>query len=789
MGDGMMMKNVRSLMAIAACFLLGTCVPLFAQESIPTIEGMGAVAGPSGPVLHLRATEELETVHYSPQPGVWVVELPEAIWNQGAGLITAPELGIERAELGHVEEFGKKVSRLTVWLNEPAQLTLNSVGGGLDLMFTSFTGPGSSNSPAVTREEVLVASGGGTIATPDREPAPPAGGSANLYEVVPVRTGDGVVVELRSDRTLSVRAFTLPNPSRLVFDLDGVINHVNRRLMPVNAPLVSQVRVAQFQVTPEPVTRVVVDLRGEADYTINQTATGATISVGADGAVPPARTESVRVGQTGTIEMHRSHPQSASEPEPAEEVVSAIFDLPDESPPVEVVTDSGRQRERSPWVANDSQLIEQAEAVTVLAAPTTAGTGYATTEIATQEQQFTGEPITLTLKDADIKDVLKTFSVLTDLNIVLDPGVRGSVTVELREVPWDQALDLILRINNLDYVLENNVLRVAPISKLAQEKSARAAFAIELEKARPLKTVLKPISYSKASDIASLLSSDSYLLSTRGSVTVDERTNTLILRDVVDRIDGILRLIDSLDLPTPQVVIEGRIVETTRQFSRALGVSWGFSGIMDAEHGNDTGLRFPNSIGIEGTVDLPAGNPVLGMTFGDILNTFNLDFLLMAAENDGFAKVVSTPRVTTQNLQSASIRSGLQIPVQTVANNTVTVQYVDATLRLEVTPQITAEGTVNLEINIKKQRPAPEFAVVGGQNAPIFTRDAQTELLVRDGGTTVIAGIYEIKEGQNENRIPGMYKIPIFGWLFKNKSISRDHDELLIFVTPRIVKY
>jgi type IV pilus assembly protein PilQ len=789
MGDGMMMKNARSLVAIAACVLLGTGVPLLAEESIPTIEGMGVEAGPSGPVLHLRATEELETVHYSPQPGVWVVELPEANWDQGAGLITEPGLGIERAELDHVEEFGKKVSRLTVWLDEPAQLMLDPTGGGLNLMFTFFSGPVSSEMPTVTREEVLVASSGDAVAAPDRGPASSVGGPANLYEVVPVRTGDGVIVELKSDRTLHVRAFTLPDPSRLVFDLEGVINHVDRHLMPVNAPLVSQVRVAQFQATPEPVTRVVVDLRGRADYSINETATGAVISIGAEGTVPPPRTESVRVGQAGVIEMHRSPPEPASEPEPAEEVVSALFDLPDESPPVEAMTERAQQAERSPWVADDSQLIEQAEAVTVLSSPTTSGESFATTEIATQEQQFTGEPITLTLKDADIKDVLKTFSVLTDLNIVLDPGVSGSVTVELRDVPWDQALDLILRINGLDYVLENNVLRVAPISKLAAEKSAKAAFAIEIEKARPLRTVLKPISYSKASDIAALLSSDSYLLSSRGSVTVDERTNTLILRDVVDRIDGILRLIESLDLPTPQVVIEGRIVETTRQFSRALGVSWGFSGIMDAEHGNDTGLRFPNSISVDGTVNLPAGNPVLGMTFGDILNTFNLDFLLMAAENDGYARVVSTPRVTTQNLQAASIRSGLQIPVQTVANNTVTVQYVDATLRLEVTPQITAEGTVNLEINIKKQRPAPEFAVVGGQNAPIFTRDAQTELLVRDGGTTVIAGIYEITEGENENRIPGLHKIPIFGWLFKNKTITRDHDELLIFVTPRIVKY
>jgi type IV pilus assembly protein PilQ len=258
----------------------------------------------------------------------------------------------------------------------------------------------------------------------------------------------------------------------------------------------------------------------------------------------------------------------------------------------------------------------------------------------------------------------------------------------------------------------------------------------------------------------------------------------------VDRVEGVLRLIDSLDLPTPQVVIEGRIVETTKQFSRELGVSWGFTGTMDAEHGNDTGLKFPNSIGIDGGVELPAGNNAfLGMTFGDILNTFNLDFLLTAAESEGQARVVSTPRVTTQNLMKASIRSGLQIPVQTVANNTVTVQYIDATLRLEVTPQITAEGTVNLDIAIKKQRPAPEFAVVGGQNAPIFTRDAETELLVRDGGTTVIGGIYEITTGEGENRVPGLHKIPIFGWLFKNESVTMNHDELLIFITPRIVKY
>ena len=789
MGDGMMMKNVRILVATAALVLLGAGVPLLAEESIPAIQGMGAEAGLSGPVLHLQATGEMETVHYSPQPGVWVVELPEARWEDGVGRLTGTGTGIERAELDHVEEFGKRVSRLTVWLAEPAQLNLTSNAGGLDLEFYSFTDQ--TPEPArVSREDVVLEE----QSTPASAAPQALSGPANLYEVVPVRTGDGVVVELKADRTLKVSSFTLPEPRRLVLDLSGVVNHVDRHLMPVNAPLVSQVRVAQFQATPEPITRVVIDLRSEAEYQVDGTATGAVVSVGVDrqaamAAADSTARESVNVGQSGTIEITRSHPASATDPAPAQEVVSALFDVPEEPARTDSATDRASESNRNPWVANDDQLIEKATAAKVLESPTVAGESYAATEVDNQEEQWTGEPITLTLKDADVKDVLKTFSVLTELNIVLDPGVSGSVTVELREVPWDQALDLILKINGLDYVLENNVLRVAPINKLAAEKSAKAAYNKERERAKPLSTYLKPLSYAKADYVAGLLSSDSYLLSDRGSVTVDQRTNTLIIRDVNDRVEGILRLIDSLDLPTPQVVIEGRIVETTKNFSRALGVSWGFTSVMDAEHGNDTGLTFPNSIRTVGSVDLPAGNPVLGMTFGDILNTFNLDFQLTAAEANNEARVVSTPRVTTQNLQRASIRSGLQIPVQTVANNTVTVQYVDATLRLEVTPQITAEGTVNLDISIKKQRPAPEFAVVGGQNAPIFTRDAETQLLIRDGGTTVIGGIYEITDGQGSDSIPGISKIPIFGWLFKNKRVRLDHDELLIFITPRIVKY
>jgi type IV pilus assembly protein PilQ len=589
----------------------------------------------------------------------------------------------------------------------------------------------------------------------------------------------------------------LENPDRVVVDLPGVINRVNRHLFPVNSEFVQQVRVAQFKAVPEPVTRVVVDLKRPTTFELSESSSGAVITVGTEGRATTVSdsTWAAADAQAG-ITMERSG-------EATDEMSSAVFAFDNEPEPEPepeavqqaVAAEPAQKRHesppnRNPFVADASQLIERAPAAQVFDTDNLGGDDFQTTEVASQETQFTGEPITLTLKDADIKDVLRTFSALTQLNIVLDPGVSGSVTVELRDVPWDQALDLILRINNLDYVLENNVLRVAPITRLAQEKVQRAAYNKEQEKARPLKTVVKPLSYAKAEYIATLLTSESYLLSDRGSVVVDERTNKLVIRDVVDRVEGILRLIETLDQPTPQVVIEGRIVETTRDFSRELGVNWGFRALFDAEHGNTTGLEFPNSGDVAGSVTLPRGDQgALSFAFADILNTFNLDFVLSAAEVDGVVRIVSTPRVTTQNLKTATIRSGLQIPVQTVANNTVTVQYVDATLKLEVTPQITAEGTVNLEIDIKKQEPVLATAIIGGQNVPIFTRDAKTQLLVRDGGTTVIAGIYQINDQDNENRIPGLSKLPVFGWLFKSKGVFKRHDELLIFITPRIVKY
>ena len=246
-------------------------------------------------------------------------------------------------------------------------------------------------------------------------------------------------------------------------------------------------------------------------------------------------------------------------------------------------------------------------------------------------------------------------------------------------------------------------------------------------------------------------------------------------------------------------MIEARIVETTRNFSRSLGFNWGLGAVADAAHGNSTGLQFPNQIAgtpngdpsraTSGVQLLTGGaNGFLDIGLGNILNTFELDVTLQAAESDGLVNVISAPKVATLNNEQASIQTGLQIPIQTVANNTVSVQFVNATLRLDVTPQVTAEGTILMEINIQKREPQLAFAVVGATNAPIATREARTRVIVRDGGTAVIGGIYEVSSNDGTDKVPGLANIPILGHLFKNRSKSNQNEELLIFLTPRVIQ-
>ena len=410
---------------------------------------------------------------------------------------------------------------------------------------------------------------------------------------------------------------------------------------------------------------------------------------------------------------------------------------------------------------------------------------YQPRTITETQTQFTGEPISLDLKDADIKDVFRTISQLTQLNIVVDPEVKGTVTVQLEDVPWDQALDLILKQNGLGYVLENNIMRIATSAKLQSEQADRLRLSEARQAAEPTRTVIKKLSYARASELTPTIKS---VMSRRGDIVVDTRTNTLIIREIPTYLPAVLQLIENLDTATPQVMIEARIVETTKSLGRSLGIAWSATGSADVAHGNTTGLIFPNNA--TGTLTVPLGTPqtILTARLGNILDTFNLDVALSAAENQGLLKIISSPKVAALTNTAATIQSGVQIPVQTNVNNTTTVIYVDATLKLTVTPQITNEGTILMSVNVQKREPAVALNLSIGQNVPLTVRQYQGEILVRDGGTSVIGGIFQINDQDQNNMIPGLWKIPILGNLFRNKTRTEKHDELLIFITPRILK-
>jgi type IV pilus assembly protein PilQ len=410
---------------------------------------------------------------------------------------------------------------------------------------------------------------------------------------------------------------------------------------------------------------------------------------------------------------------------------------------------------------------------------------YQPRTISDAQTQFTGEPISLDLKDADIKDVFRTISQLTQLNIVVDPEVRGTVTVQLEDVPWDQALDLILKQNGLGYVLENNIMRIATTQKLQAEQADRARLSEARQAAEPTRTLIKKLSYARAAEITPTIKS---VMSKRGDIVVDARTNTLIIREIPTYLPAVLQLIDQLDTATPQVMIESRIVETTKSLGRSLGINWGTNVFSDVAHGNTTNLIFPNTAVGSTRVGLDNGPAVASVRLGNILNTFTLDVALSAAENQGLLKIISSPKVAALTNTAASIQSGVQIPVQTNVNNTTTVIYVDATLRLTVTPQITNEGTILLDVQVSKREPAVALNLSLGQNVPLTIREYRGQILVRDGGTTVIGGIFQINDQDQNNMIPGLWKIPILGNLFRNNTRTEKHDELLIFITPRILR-
>ena len=402
---------------------------------------------------------------------------------------------------------------------------------------------------------------------------------------------------------------------------------------------------------------------------------------------------------------------------------------------------------------------------------------------------FTGDPITLDFQGADLRAVLRTFAEISQgLNIVIDPAIQGTVDVSLRDVPWDQALDIILRANKLGYSVEGNIVRIVPLNVLAAENEERRKLAEAQALAGELRVLTRAVSYAKAADLVPVITRSA--LSARGDVQVDARTNTLIIRDLADRLVSADELVSRLDRPQPQVEIEARIVQLDRNKARDLGIDWQFGGRVDPALGTSTGLAFPNRGELTaGTGAVNQASPSnIGIVLGSVNGAVNLQVRLRALEEEGSAKLLSTPRVTTQNNIPAEITQGAQIPIQVVSNNTVTVTFKDAALTLRVTPQITAANTVIM--NIFLENATPDYSETNpAQPIPaINTQRAVTSVLMADGDTTVIGGIFTKIESQTERRTPFLHRVPLLGWLFRTDTRTENDSELLIFITPRIAK-
>ena len=795
--------------------------------AVPSPIALGAVEVDGSRVI-LRTSGAPAYTSYSPSPGVFVVDLTSTGRDASVTIPATLPPAVLSLSADEVVEMGTRLTRVTFRLAESLSPEVSAGDKSVVVTVPARAVPIQTAEAAPQVEILPTVVPAATTATvlpepephpepvvveetPAADPVPAPVEEATLPRARSVKSigastnGGQVEVRIAADGELKYKAFRLDNPSRLVIDLEGVKSAVAKNKVTVADDLVKGVRVAQFQPT---VARVVVDLAQKSEYEIRPA--GDTLRV-----TFPERRAGFSPPSDGLKPVVRPEPQPEPPPVktaaakpipivPAEDLPASVPTIADNASTWKMPEPEPKpQPKRSAPASQGARKVinaplDQEPPVTQRPEDVFGGAPPAQPQVPSSQnlgprtlsggpRVFNGEPLSLNLKDADIKDVIRTFAELTGLNIAVDPGVTGSVTVDFVDVPWDQALDLILRQNNLTYIVEGNVMRIGTIDRLAAETAASRRLAEEERLNVPLTTLSFKLSYARSQDVAALLRD---IASPRARIIVDQRTNQLVISEVPQYLTTMQNLIATVDIPNRQVMIEARIVESSQSFRQEWGVEWDFGGALDPAVGTGTGLVFPNRVGFRGGPFNFGGAaaPVLTLNFLDVLGVFDLDVALRAAESVGFIKVISAPRVTTQDNTPAEIQSGFQIPYQTRINFTTTVNYLDATLRLSVTPQITEAGTVIMEISVQKNEPAEGLAIEGAAGTPLTTRQARTRLMVRDGGTAVIAGIFQTRDNRRQSRIPVLHALPVIGELFRSHNTATDHDELLIFITPRIVR-
>ena len=585
---------------------------------------------------------------------------------------------------------------------------------------------------------------------------------------------------------LDVHPVRMQNPERLVLDFAGARMNVQKSSIPgVSAP-VRAVRMAQYK--PD-VARVVIDLTNSAPFQIAHDGSAIVIYLESqpENAAAPAAV-------TSTAAQTANGPQEAKFKLPKQVTQSAALAVP-APPAVPEHSESAQQASQ--------QAVQQASTAAATVATQQAGSAASTSAA---PSRYTGEPISVNLKDVDLKDFFRLIHEISGLNVVLDPNVKGTLTIVLDEVPWDQALDIVLQNNGLDKQLNGNVLRIATKDTLRREaETSRDLQKAQAEAVAPV-TVTRVLSYAKAASMKDTLKK---FLSTRGDIFSDDRSNQLVIRDIPSVIPTIDNLIRQLDRKSQQVEIEARVVSASRSFSQDIGVQWGFAGTTTGGRSvfggvpsvgtspitTGGGIPQPPLTSASGgsangtlpfNVNLGAGVPTSGFYFGHRSPNFAVDLFITAAESKGVGKLLSKPKIITQNNESAEVKQGTKVPIQTTINNTISVQYIDAVLRLHVTPQITAEGTVFMDVLVENTQIDNGIPRVQGIPA-LDTQSAETKVLVADGGTVVIGGIIVTQQQTQVNEVPIVGSLPVIGYLFRRTNVTIQSQELLFFLTPRII--
>jgi type IV pilus assembly protein PilQ len=658
------------------------------------------------------------------------------------------------------------------------------------------------NWPAMRIGCLIVASAALNTSSSLAQTQEPAGASATtsvISSVAITQAPQRASVRVEGAGPLEVHAARVQNPDRLVLDFSGTKLAVNKTVIPgVSAP-VRGVRLGQFR--PD-VARVVIDLTAASPYKISRDGLSVVVSFDAGVESPAASTPTLKAASEKTPVGRPAFRYDVSGPHSfavrsanARRISAPRFALPGEltQPSVVLASFGGSSEPARPSPRQAAQQQSGNAAATV---------GSSQASASTTSARYTGEPISVNLKDVDLKDFFRLIHEISGLNVVLDPAVKGSLTIVLDEVPWDQALDIVLQNNGLDKQLSGNVLRVATRDTLKKEaETQRDLERAQAEAVAPV-TVTRVLSYGKAEKMRDTLKK---FLSSRGDILSDDRSNQLIIRDIPSVIPVIDNLIRQLDRKSQQVEIEARVVSASRSFSQDIGVQLGFAGTATGGRSVIAGVPevgtspvtasplpppFISSGTTGGTampfqVNLGAAAPTSGLFLGHRSPNFAVDFFITAAEAKGVGKLLSKPRVITQNNEKATVKQGTKIPVQTTINNTISVQFIDAVLKLEVTPQITAEGTVFMDVLVENTQIDPGIPRVQGVPA-LDTQSAETKVLVADGGTVVIGGIIISSQRVDVTEVPLLGSLPVIGHLFKRNNVVISSQELLFFLTPRI---